>query len=134
MPRRARPGCSPRKSHAAIGTNTTCVLPRTVASPAPTSWMAWCQSTRSTAKKIARDPRQARLARGPRAVSALLHQRDEEERGQGVGAAEDGGRRRRDVGEADVKIAEKAIVSAPSTAVRTGRSRSRATREVTAEA
>ena len=44
-------GRSDRTSQAMSGTITTCVLPRTVASPAPTAAMAWCHRTRSMAKK-----------------------------------------------------------------------------------
>jgi hypothetical protein len=43
---------SRRKSQASTATNTTWVLPSTVASPAPTSAMVWWYSSRSTAKKM----------------------------------------------------------------------------------
>ena len=45
-----RPGASPSTAQAANGTITTCRLPSTVASPAPTSAIAWCQKIRSAAK------------------------------------------------------------------------------------
>jgi hypothetical protein len=45
-------GRSPRMIQARMATMTTWVLPRTVASPAPTNSMVWCHTTRSTAKKI----------------------------------------------------------------------------------
>jgi hypothetical protein len=47
----ARDGRSPKSSHAATPTRTTWRLPRTVASPAPTASIAWCQKRRSPAKK-----------------------------------------------------------------------------------
>ena len=59
-PRRARPagrgtcsrdGRSPNASHATTPTIRTWRLPRTVASPAPTYSIAWCQNRRSPAKK-----------------------------------------------------------------------------------
>ena len=45
-----RPGASLSTNQAANGTITTWRLPSTVASPAPTSAIAWCQKTRSAAK------------------------------------------------------------------------------------
>ena len=44
------PGFSERKSQAAIGTSTTWTFPSTVASPAPTPAIEWCQRIRSAAK------------------------------------------------------------------------------------
>ena len=56
MPR-ARPGCgrSPKSSHATTPTITTWRLPRTVARPAPTASMAWCQNSRSPGEEDAGD-------------------------------------------------------------------------------
>ena len=45
------PGFSFSAAHAISGTKATWRLPSTVASPAPTSSIAWCQQTRSIAKK-----------------------------------------------------------------------------------
>ena len=64
---RGAPGFSFRTAHAMSGTNATWRLPRTVARPAPTSSIAWCQQTRSIAKKtpaIAAS-RRSRAGRGP---------------------------------------------------------------------
>ena len=44
-------GRSRRNAQASRPTSTTCRLPSTVASPAPTSSIPWCQAIRSTAKK-----------------------------------------------------------------------------------
>ena len=62
-----RPGASPSAAHAANGTITTWRLPSTVASPAPTSAIAWCQKTRSAAKKspAIQASRRCPAARGP---------------------------------------------------------------------
>jgi len=46
----ARDGRSPSNSHAKKPTMMTWRLPRTVASPAPTASMAWCQNIRSPVK------------------------------------------------------------------------------------
>ena len=47
----ARDGRSPSSSHAKNPTMITWRLPRTVARPAPTASMAWCQNIRSPVKK-----------------------------------------------------------------------------------
>ena len=54
-------------SQASSATNTTWVLPSTVASPAPTSPMVWWYSSRSMAKKIPaiHAQRTCEAARGP---------------------------------------------------------------------
>ncbi len=46
----ARDGRSPRSSQAKKPTMMTCRLPSTVARPAPTASMAWCQNIRSPVK------------------------------------------------------------------------------------
>ena len=47
-----REGRSPSSSHAKNPTMMTWRLPRTVARPAPTASMAWCQNIRSPVKKM----------------------------------------------------------------------------------
>jgi hypothetical protein len=42
-------GRSPRAAHASTPTSTTWTLPSTVASPAPTASIEWCQNVRSAA-------------------------------------------------------------------------------------
>ena len=42
-------GRSPRNSHASSPTSTTWMLPSTVARPAPTASIEWCQNVRSAA-------------------------------------------------------------------------------------
>ena len=79
----ARDGRSPRSSHATNPTMMTCRLPRTVARPAPTASMAWCQNIRSPVKKTPGDAPPAgstRAGSGPyRRRSA---ERDEDEQRQ----------------------------------------------------
>ncbi|HEY7561649.1 MAG TPA: hypothetical protein VH650_05695 [Gaiellaceae bacterium] len=60
-------GRSLRSAQAASGTNTTWTLPRTVASPAPTAAIAWCQKTRSAQKNTppTRQRTRARRSSGP---------------------------------------------------------------------
>ena len=61
--RRGSAARAPRSStaHAANGTITTWRLPSTVASPAPTSAIAWCQKMRSAAKNRPGDQREPPL-------------------------------------------------------------------------
>jgi hypothetical protein len=47
-----RDGRSPKTRNATTPTTRTWRLPRTVARPAPTASMAWCQNSRSPAKKM----------------------------------------------------------------------------------
>ena len=102
------------------GTMITWGLPSTVASPAPTSAIAWCQKIRSAAKKIAGGDRQPPVAQRPRAEAAILEPGDQPEHRQRVEAAED--RRGRGSTSASLtRIAENAIVSAPATATTPGR-------------
>src|SRR5580693_4445696 len=66
--RNLRSGRSPNSAQAANATNRTCRLPSTVATPAPTSAIAWFHSTRSTARHrpATKAPRRAAAGRGPR--------------------------------------------------------------------
>ncbi|HSE81578.1 MAG TPA: hypothetical protein VLA87_07760 [Gaiellaceae bacterium] len=61
-------GFSPRSAQAASGTITTCTLPSTVARPAPTAAIAWCQKMRSAMKKMpaTSESQSARRASGPK--------------------------------------------------------------------
>jgi hypothetical protein len=60
-------GRSPSSHHATAATTSTCRLPSTVASPAPTRSMTWCHSTRSQAKNTpaAAATRRVRPGSGP---------------------------------------------------------------------
>src|SRR5580704_15254102 len=62
--RNLRSGRSPNSAQAANATNRTCRLPSTVATPAPTSAIAWFHSTRSTARKRPASTAVRRLASG----------------------------------------------------------------------
>ena len=77
-----RDGRSPRRSHAKKPTMMTWRLPRTVASPAPTASIAWCQNMRSPVKAT---PATAAMA-GPRVAatdrSGAFPVRDENEQRQ----------------------------------------------------
>ncbi len=57
-------GRSRRIAQASSPTRTTCKFPSTVARPAPTSSIPWCQATRSTAKMIPAIQASARCFRG----------------------------------------------------------------------
>ena len=117
------PARSPSSAQATKGTTTTCRLPSTVASPAPTSSIAWCQQDQVRGEEDARPATASRRSRarprgraaGPRARRAA----------RAAGARRSSGRSppwtapcRR----ASTRIDEKAIVSAPATAAAAGRS------------
>ena len=88
-------GRSPSATQASSPTSTTWMLPRTVASPAPTASIEWCQKREVGGEHHARDPERHALAQRSLAVAPALEPRQQREHGQGVRAAEErgGGRR-----------------------------------------
>ena len=65
-------GRSPKSSHATTPTMMTWRLPSTVARPAPTASMAWCQNCRSPAKKTPAMAGEPDRPRGSGPYAALL--------------------------------------------------------------
>src|SRR3954454_23173925 len=98
---------------------TTCMLPSTVASPAPTSAIAWCQKIRSAAKKTPASAvaRHAPRGRGP--SRGRSHHASAPS-----GATANAQRKNADVSgdtfARRTRMAENAIVSAPASAKATG--------------
>ncbi len=86
-------------SQAARPTKTTCMLPSTVARPAPIHWMARCQNTRSRPKTTPLASASAEQSR--RQPPSAEPQPEEEQRRQGVEGAEEGRRVGRDFGQAN---------------------------------
>ena len=122
--RTRRDGRSRRTSHAISGTKATWRLPSTVARPAPTSSIAWCQQTRSTAKKTPATAARPAVARSGAARSAGPRRGPG---GRGPGRRRRSGRPRRSTARprrAGRGPREKAIVSAPPPA-RAGARRAR---------
>ena len=111
----ARAGAARRAS----ATKTTCVLPSTVARPGADQPDGVVLQLQVDGEEDPRQPRPAHLRGGARAIAAALRPRQQQQERQGVGAAEDGGGGRRDVGQL-TRMPQKAMVSAPSTAVSTG--------------
>src|SRR3954451_24547373 len=112
-------GRSPSSAHATYATTTTCRLPSTVASPAPTSAIAWCQKIRSAAKNTpasavsrhaprGRGPSRCRsqYARAPSGTTAYAQRKNADVSGETFASR--------------TRIAENAIVSAPAIANATG--------------
>ena len=119
-------GRSPSTTHATSPTKATCRLPSTVARPAPTSSIAWCQKMRSAAKKTPATAASARsrLLRGPSRRSS--HHASTPSRGTAYAqrkmAAVEG-----ETAACLTRMAEKAIVSAPAIAIARGRATSAVT-------
>ena len=88
------------------GTSTTWMPPSTVASPAPTASIEWCQTVRLIAK-ITPAPRASRRSRLERvAVAAVLDAGEQPQRRQRPQAAEHRGGGGGDVGEPHQDAAE----------------------------
>ena len=68
-----RSGRSPRAAQASTPTNTTWALPSTVARPAPTASIEWCQNVRSAAKNTPAPSasRRSRRASGPKRLRSI---------------------------------------------------------------
>ena len=92
-----RGGRSPKTSHATSATTMTWRFPSTVARPAPTASTAWCHDSRSAAKNTPAIDREPHGAGRQRAVAPVLPPADEGEDREPVQAAEDRGRRWRDL-------------------------------------
>ena len=88
-----RDGRSPKTSHATTPTTRTCRLPSTVASPAPTYSIAWCQNVRSPAKKTPAMSREADRPSRQRPVSRAAPPGDERRASGSPNRAAEHGRR-----------------------------------------
>ena len=112
----------PAAAQAISATRTTWMLPSTVASPAPTASIEWCQKVRSAANSTPAPKASSRSRRGRGAVAAALDpgqqaQQRAAHRRSGRSAAVEG-----DTSASRTRIAEKAITRAPSAPASTGRS------------
>ena len=67
-------GFSFRNAQAASATTTTWTFPSTVARPAPTAAIAWCQNTRSAMKKMPATSARARARSGSGPKRRRSHQ------------------------------------------------------------
>ena len=92
------PGARRARPRRPAARSATCRLPSTVARPAPTSAIAWCQKIRSAAKNTPATAARRRSRRLARAERAVLPPGQRAQQGQRVGAAEDRRGRGRDVG------------------------------------
>ena len=104
---RARFGRSASTAHATSGTSTTCMFASTVARPAPTSSIEWCQRIRSAAKKTPAATAMRRWRPRPPAEPSILEPRQEAEDRQRERAPEDRRRRRRGVTQPDEDARER---------------------------
>ena len=96
-------------------------MPRTVARPAPTYAIAWCQNSQVAGEEHAREQRQPDRPRRQPAVAAMLEPRDEAEKRQPEQRPEHRPGRRRDLGPAVEDPARTRCTSAPSSAASRGR-------------